>query len=239
MRCLISAVILFLACACGGPQPAAPAGVITVSPQENRTASPTRPVRLTQSYFKSRAAESRESLVLDPKSFQPIGSDSTSNGNGFITSITPIEAQTYTECRIRLKTTNAAQARLSWWGKGKAATVQENPGVLFAVSGDGAFHDYTIDLETEAAWSGSVHGFAISAHAEIELESASLAYISPKGPRRTTLDNVTMESLDLNQAEWLITVPQGGIFEAHAGFAACIERCGCCRFGRAGLDIHY
>ncbi|MDZ4857720.1 MAG: sulfatase [Candidatus Hydrogenedentes bacterium] len=216
MRRFIFAVIILAVTACGpSPTTAIHEPIDTAT---DRAASARPVTRLTQTYFVSRAKTTRAPLVLDPKAFTAVSVPADGPINGVRLEIPAFNASDYTECRVRLKASTTKQCRFTWQEPRKW-TPKRNQDLSFAILDDGEFHDYTIDLNNVIFWSGPIRGisFLTDSGGSIELESCSLVYVAPEGPARTTLNNLTMESLDLDRAEWMITVPESAMFEAHAG----------------------
>ena len=134
-----------------------------------------------------------------------------------IQTISPVSANDYTECRIKLKSPVAGQFSFLWQNAVEP-NIAENTGLSFTVLGDNKFHEYTIALEGQDAtgWVGPITTVGVVGPGRaFAIESITLADTSPDGPERITLANVTMESVDPHPTIWTVKVPAAAQFEAH------------------------
>ena len=131
--------------------------------------------------------------------------------------ISPVSANDYTECRIRLRSPIAGQFSFIWQNAVEP-NIAENAGLSFTVLGDNQIHEYTIALEGQDAtgWIGPITAVGVVGPGRaIDIESITLAHTSPDGPERITLNNVTMESVDAHPTVWTVRVPAKAQFETH------------------------
>lgn len=127
-------------------------------------------------------------------------------------------ANDYTECRIRMKSPIAGRFAFVWQNAIEP-DIADNPGVPFTVVGDGEAHEYAIAMvgQDTAGWVGPITTVGVVGPGkEFAIDSITLVDTSPEGPERTTLGNVTMESIDPNPTVWTVTVQPGAHFETHA-----------------------
>jgi len=211
MRTNYAILLLLTLCACSPKAPEPGASDTEMYPPIGMATPENSVVRLTESYFTSMASKPPVEMAIPVDAFEPFGD------RGVRINATPFRADAYTECTVRLKATGTRQCRLTWRCQHESS-LDENPGISFGVSSDGQFHDYTVDLTEAPTWAGGITAMAVTSdEGTVELESCTLRYVPPRGPARTTLDHVTMESLALARADWMITVPKDGMLEAHAG----------------------
>jgi hypothetical protein len=71
-------------------------------------------------------------------------------------SLTGLDTRTYPEVEIRMKVDKGSEGQLFWSGRGY--DLSESASVRFALTADGEFHTYKLDLTTCQAWRGNITG---------------------------------------------------------------------------------
>ena len=218
---LVTAASLGGLLGCSKSLPArAPSGIVSEFADE-RTEGPLRLVRLHQAALE---AAQRPALSIPPEAWHQVPyKDPTGEQRACLRAdVPPFAAEAYNQLRIRLKSAEAKPCTIAWISD-LEPSLEENPGLVVALYGEGPANECVVPLGPSQAetWLGEIRGLAIIAQNSValpEIESLTLEYVKPVAPRRTTIQYVTHEALFGSIAPWKMTVPKDAVFETQVGF---------------------